>query len=232
MDGLKTIKQKMIKDGAVLKLDLREKNMFGKLHPAYVSKHFTFIGKVYNMLNAMNLINKDDEALKYINRKLTFEDITNIKKMKTKNVPRYWDIVKLILVDRIFSDVELFKEITMYEFPIDFWSFETIIPLKRGMITTYVTADKHTYYNKVLKDVITELLEELEEFENDLNADALEDHDSDVEVAATGLLEEYEVIKAFKLRFKKHAIEKMLEKDDTTILNGVTNIELKEKYIS
>jgi len=232
MNGLKEIKQTMIKDSEIVKLDLREKNMFGKLHPAYVTKHFTFIGKVYNMLNAMNLINKDDEALKYINRKLTFEDITDIKKMKTKNVPRYWDIIKLILVDRIFSDIELLKEIYAYEFPKDFWLFETIIPLKRGMITTYVTADKHTYYNKVLKDVIVELKEKLEEYENELNTDSLDDYNSDIEIVDTGLLENYDVIKTFKQKFKKHIIEKMLEKDNGIILNNVTNKELKEKYIS
>jgi len=209
-------------DKIIHKMALYSNDILGKqLHPDYKFSFKSILGELYTLGNGMRYINSEELDIKYLSKPLNNKLFRKIVRGKFKDVPNYWGITELLLVDRLMADRELVFSLYK-ELEIDKFTFVPYIKLKRGIIPTEVINDKLRGYGYVVTDVINKLIISLNIFIKDRNI-----------VDYTKL--DKKQFKEFKGIFKTSIFDNIESNSKTTNITynlvDISNNELRKIYI-
>lgn len=111
------------------------------------------------MSNGMFFLNSSVFKINWLNQPLDNDKFKIIRKNKKRNVPNYWELVKLMLADRLLQDKDLLVKLAK-EFPedIDGTVFNPVLKIKRGILTEVITNDKLYIYGIILSRLVQHIV--------------------------------------------------------------------------
>lgn len=129
------------------------------LHPNTHTEFKTILGPLYSMSNGMFFLNSSVFKINWLNQPLDNDKFKIIRKNKKRNVPNYWELVKLMLADRLLQDKDLLVKLAK-EFPedIDGTVFNPVLKIKRGILTEVITNDKLYIYGIILSRLVQHIV--------------------------------------------------------------------------
>lgn len=183
-------------------------NVNNPLHPKTPHNFNSILGQLYSVSNAMYFINTDMDP-RLLKRELTNSDMTAIYKASRHNVSNYWEIVKLLIVDRILSDKTLIEELrNKYKETGELDDYVIVHNQGHGIINTEVPNFKLATYGVKLTEVVHLILTTGGELEK-LNS------------------KEFKVIKQ---QIKENIFQTVLKRCSDNIATGVADVTNDELY--
>ena len=220
------LKEKMvnayINDKEMHKIALYSEDELGRqLHPDYIFSFKSLFGELYTLGNGMRYINSEELDIKYISKPLSNSIYKKIAKGNFKDVPNYWEVIELLLVDRIMADKDLVYK--LYEdLEVNRFTFVPYIKLKRGIIPTEVINDKLRRYGYIVNDVVNNMLKLFDKFIKDNEITDYKHMDK-------------KLFKKFKILFKTYIFENVEKNSKTDKITDnivdISNDDLKNVYI-
>jgi len=133
----------------------QESSIGRMLHPNTPFRFKSIMGELYSLSNGMFFMNTVNFKIKWLNEELTSARYKAIRKSPKKNVPNYWEVVKLLIVDRILQDGVLLDKL-MKEIPQDTENiyFKPVVKIKRGVLTSIIKNDKLHIYGVILSKIV------------------------------------------------------------------------------
>lgn len=201
--------------------DESDESLGRQLHPDFKFSFKSLLGEIYTLGNGMRYINSEELDIKYISKPLSNSIYKKIAKGKFKDVPNYWSITEMLLVDRIMADRDLV--LSIYEtLDVDKFTFIPYIKLKRGIIPTEVINDKLRRYGYIVNYTINDILKIFDKFIKNKNIEDYKNIDK-------------KHFKEFKIIFKTYVFNK-IEKDSKTDMITenmveISNEDLRNTYI-
>ena len=140
-----------------------------KLNPDAPHKFKSILGDTYSLGNGMKYFGFEDFKLAWVSKSLSNHENMIIKKSSRRDMPNYWNVVTLLLHDRLLQDRELLQQMNE-ELAGDLIRKTSFIPylkIKRGIIIDEIPNDKLRIYGRLLnshgKRIIYRIREELGE---------------------------------------------------------------------
>lgn len=209
----------------IIKLDLKdtENPLASYLHPDFSYKFMTFFGNVYSMGVVMRFIAFEKYDSNWLGRKATSQEMSIIKKGGNRDVPNYWGLIKLLMVDRFLSDKKFINTI-MTTPDITTVNFQSHIQINSGLLESRTVENKKLIvYCKFIKEIINLIYIKFSQDENFIKAGTIDNLSK----------EDY---KKIKTDIKRKIFSKVLEfrKGDKNLLYPLldsTDEELKKVYM-
>jgi len=191
-----------------------------QLHPDTPKRFKSILGDLYSLGNGMRYLNSVKFKLPWLSKELSKSEFNEIRKGGSKNVPNYWELVKLLTVDRILSDKQLIMDIDALtaEEGINRYLFTAKLHITKGILDEYIVNDKLKVYSIIVTRVIKDTINELKDGKNPIDETTMED------------------FKAFKTAYKEKVWFDVLKRtiEGTTVAEGVSDIsdeDLKKAFL-
>ncbi len=191
------------------------------LHPDTNHVFSSILGELASSGNGMRFINHTGFKMSWLNRSLTKREYGIMKQGGTRNVPNYWELIKLVLTDRILSDRVLINKLIESVAGDVELKFTCKIKIDKGMMLNQeVDNDKLFIYNVLLGKVVKFIVKEYKEVFDDIDIFTLSIHD----------------LNRLNLDIKEQVwssvIERTKDVDIAKNLTEISNEELKKIFMS
>ena len=180
-----------------------------KLNIDYEHKFRSIFGNTHSIGNVMRYISYSDAKPSWINSSMRKEDYAFMKRSsKKRDVPNFWNILTLILTDRLLSDRDLLEEVNS-AFPgndIDKIRTMPMIEVKRGLIKDVIFNERLKVYGIILGIHLRLIINEFREAFGETSIIDLDNDD----------------FKEFKLNVKTKVIDRVFENlKSNNLLDGL-----------
>lgn len=181
-----------------------------QLHPDTPKRFKSILGDLYSLGNGMRYLNSSKFKLSWLSKELSKNEFNEIRKGGSKNVPNYWELVKLLAVDRILSDKQLILDIDKLTSKegINRYLFTAKLHLTKGILDEYIVNDKLKVYSIIVTRIIKDTINELKDGAVHMDDATMEN------------------FKAFKTSYKEKVWEDVVKRatNGTNIAEGVSDI--------
>ena len=125
------------------------------LHPNTPYRFYSILGPLYSLSNGMFFLNSTAFKIGWLDSKITNDEFKIIRRSPKRNVPNYWEIVKLLITDRIVQDKPLLIKLVK-DLPedVDNVLFNPVLKIKRGILTEVIKNDKLYIYGLILSRLV------------------------------------------------------------------------------
>jgi len=143
-----------------------------KLNIDFEHKFRSIFGNTFSVGNVMRYLSYQDAKPSWINSQMRKEDFAFMKRSgKKRDVPNFWNILTLILTDRLLSDRDLLEEVNS-DYPgesIDSIRTMPMIEVKRGLIKDIIFNDRLKVYGIILGIHLRLIINEFRETYGDVS---------------------------------------------------------------
>ena len=218
-DELTGIKDKISSDNTIIVAPFSTDEIGRELHPSFKFSYKSIVGELYSLQNGMRYLNANKFNIKYLNRPLDKTIYNEIFKGGFKTVPNYWEIVKLLTIDRILADKDLVYKLYLNLTELNFFVFKPKIVLKKGIISETVDNDKLFIYGKILNNLVKTIITELKNYK-------VYDDDLTIENLRTSISKKD--YKEFKTKVKSIVFTDAIAKSEGNIVANVADVDNNE----
>jgi len=125
-------------------------------------KFESILGTLDALLNGMYYLNSSVFKLNWLDKKLSTAEFATIRQGSKRNIPNYWEIVKMLVADRLLQDRTLLNKLVVeLSENVDDVVFVPIIKIKKGIINTIVKNDKLYIYGIITTRLIQDIVKTL-----------------------------------------------------------------------
>jgi len=135
-----------------------------RLHPIYKYEFKNnIIGRTNMIKKVLLILNRKPEAWVYLDKPFNARNREAIKKIPVIKLPYYWELIRLIVADRILADKELVNWIKDLN---DETEFRIMNMIKRGVMKSYTPERRYGKLNYIYNDIrniISDVFEDIED---------------------------------------------------------------------
>lgn len=191
-----------------------------KLYPKTPKSFSTIFGRAYSLENVIKYVMLDGYKPAFINNRLNKADYAYIKRLGLRKVPNYWNIVTMLVADRLFADRELLEQINKEYDNIDDLFAVIYVTVRRGVVKEEVPNEKLRTLSIILGNLIKDIIKAYRENNGD-----------DVNIAELNL----EDFRNTKLKVKEAIFSKITDHNKSDrLLDGIsdtTDEEVKKAFL-
>lgn len=132
----------------------------GALHPDTFFSFRCILGNVYTLGNAMRFLNSTEFNPSWLDKQLTDKSFRTIKRGKGRSITYYWELVTLLLTDRLLADKRLLSVLQSELNEYDNVKFVPKIKPNKGIITGLMVNNKLKTYGVILDKIVPMVLDE------------------------------------------------------------------------